>query len=134
VTERVARDGLAIEVERGRKALGRVAWDVAAMAYLTALLGGYFLSMTPPLPASEVEAARALGRRRFNVLVDQIANRFGTDGRLTGEIVEADHGWAATTFDDQIETAHAPADGLAGTLAAVGAEARVTKTEEKDEE
>jgi hypothetical protein len=32
VTERVATDGLAIEVERARRALGRVEWDVAAMA------------------------------------------------------------------------------------------------------
>ena len=57
-----------------------------------------------PLPASEVEAARALGRRRFNVFVDQIPNRLGTDGRLTAKIVErlaqADQGRAATTFDE----------------------------------
>jgi hypothetical protein len=33
--------------------------------------------------AIEVEVARALGRRRFNVLVDQIANRLGTDIQLT---------------------------------------------------
>ena len=32
VTERVATNGLAIEVERARRALGRVEWDVAAMA------------------------------------------------------------------------------------------------------
>jgi hypothetical protein len=31
VTERVARDGLAIEVESARRALGRVDWDVAAI-------------------------------------------------------------------------------------------------------
>ena len=50
VTERVATDGLAIEVESAKKALGRPEWDVAAMAYLTALLSRYLLSMTPPLP------------------------------------------------------------------------------------
>jgi hypothetical protein len=64
----------------------------------------YFLSMTSPLPASQVEAALALGRRRFNVFLDQIANRLATDGRLTAEIVErlgqADQGRAATTFDE----------------------------------
>jgi hypothetical protein len=52
------------------------------------LLGRYFLSMTPPLPASELEAARALGRRRFNLFLNQMANRLGTDGRFTAEIVE----------------------------------------------
>jgi hypothetical protein len=60
--------------------------------------------MTPPLSASEVEAVRELGRRRFNVFLDQMANRLGTDGRSTAEIVErlgqADQGRAATTFDE----------------------------------
>jgi hypothetical protein len=60
--------------------------------------------MTPLLPASQVEAARALGRRRFNVFIDQNANRLGTDGQLTAKIVEAsgqaDQGQAATTFDE----------------------------------
>jgi hypothetical protein len=60
--------------------------------------------MTSRLPASEVQVARVLGRRQFNLFVDQIANRFGTDGRLTAEIVErlaqADRGRAATTFDE----------------------------------
>jgi hypothetical protein len=31
VTDRVARDALAIEVESARKSLGRVEWDVAAI-------------------------------------------------------------------------------------------------------
>jgi hypothetical protein len=64
----------------------------------------YFLSMPPPLPASEVEAAQALACRRFNLFLDQIANRLGTDGRLTAKIVErlvqANQGRAATTFDE----------------------------------
>jgi hypothetical protein len=60
--------------------------------------------MTPPLPASEVEAARALGRKQFNVFVDQIANRLRTDDRLTAKIVETSaqsHQRRATTAFDE---------------------------------
>jgi hypothetical protein len=96
-------------------------------------LGRYFLRLTPPLPASEVEAARALGRRRFNVFLDQIANRLET-AKIVERLAHADQGRATPTFDEYIETGHAPADGLAGSFAVGGAKAGVTKMEKKDEE
>jgi hypothetical protein len=68
-------------------------------------LSRYFLSMTRALlPASEVEAATALGRSRFNVLFDQIVERLGTDGPLPAKLIEtlaqADQERAATSFDE----------------------------------
>jgi hypothetical protein len=68
VTERITLDG----------ALGLVECDVA---YPTALFVRYFQSMIPPLQASELAVARALGCRRFDVSLDQIAKRLGMDGR-----------------------------------------------------
>jgi hypothetical protein len=58
--------------------------------------------MTPA--PSEVKATTALGRSRFNVLLDQIAKRLGTDGRLTAKIIErlaqADPERTTTAFEE----------------------------------
>jgi hypothetical protein len=87
-TKCVAADGLAIKVERTRKALGRPEWDVSAMTQVNAVLVRYFPSMASPLLLRQAEAARALGRRWINVFLDQFAKHFGTESGLTAKIVE----------------------------------------------
>ena len=42
----------------------------------------YYLTITPPLPAVDQEAARALGRERFETFVTQIGRRLATGSRL----------------------------------------------------
>jgi hypothetical protein len=74
-------------MESVRMALGRVEWDVAVMSESAAPFVRYFLSMTPPLP-SGMEVERALGRKQFSMILDQIAERMRTDGRLTAETIE----------------------------------------------
>ena len=49
----------------------------------------YFLTITPPLPAPEQDAARALGRQRFEVFVAQVGRRLASDQRLVSEILES---------------------------------------------
>jgi hypothetical protein len=56
-------------------------------AETVALFVRYFLTITPPLPESEQEPARLLGRKRFDVFVDEIARRMGGDRRLATEVL-----------------------------------------------
>jgi hypothetical protein len=48
----------------------------------------YYLTITPPLPAVDQEAARALGRERFETFVIQIGRRLATGSRLVAEVME----------------------------------------------
>lgn len=56
---------VALQQERNERALDRLERDVAIATELLATFVRYFLTITPPLPASETGAARALGQRRF---------------------------------------------------------------------
>ncbi len=67
---------------------GRVARDVAIATETVALFVRYFLTITPPLPQPEQEAARALGRERFEVFVAQVGRRLASDHRLVSEVLE----------------------------------------------
>lgn len=46
-------------------------------------------SITPPLPQSEQEPARLLGRERFDVFVAQVGRRLAGDQRLVSEVLES---------------------------------------------
>ncbi len=61
------------------------------MAIATELLAtfvGYFLTITPPLPARETEAARTLGRLRFDDVIAGIAHRLKTDRNLIARVLD----------------------------------------------
>jgi hypothetical protein len=53
-----------------------------------ALFVRYYLTITPPLPAVDQEAARALGRERFQTFVTQIGRRLATGSRMIAEVME----------------------------------------------
>ena len=69
----------------------------------------------PPLPQPEQDAARALGRQRFEVFVAQVGRRLASDHRLVSEVLEsiAEHNpdLFATTADDEAPT-NAAADAV----------------------
>jgi len=69
--------------------LGVVARDVAIATETLSLFVRYFLTITPPLPQAEQDAARALGRQRFEVFVAQVGRRLGSDHRLVSEVLES---------------------------------------------
>jgi hypothetical protein len=71
------------------KAVGVVARDVAIATETLSLFVRYFLTITPPLPQAEQDAARALGRQRFEVFVAQVGRRLGSDHRLVSEVLES---------------------------------------------
>jgi AcrR family transcriptional regulator len=70
------------------RAIGSIARDVAIITETLALFVRYFLTITPPLPKSEQEPARLLGRQRFQVFVAQVGRRLAGDRRLISEVLE----------------------------------------------
>ena len=85
-----------------------VARDVAIATETLSLFVRYFLTITPPLPQGEQDAARALGRQRFEVFVAQVGRRLASDHRLVSEVLEsiAEHNpdLFATAADDEAGT------------------------------
>mgnify|MGYP003519494520 CR=1 FL=1 len=71
------------------KVVGVVNRDVAIATETLSLFVRYFLTITPPLPAPEQDAARALGRQRFEVFVAQVGRRLASDNRLVSEVLES---------------------------------------------
>ncbi|WP_143149266.1 CopG family transcriptional regulator [Hyphomicrobium sp. CS1BSMeth3] len=71
------------------KGLGDVQRDVAIVTETLSLYVRYFLTVTPPVPKTEQDAARALGRERFEVFVAQIGRRLASDHRLFSEVLES---------------------------------------------
>jgi len=78
-----------LQQEQNGKALKRLERDVAIATELLATFVGYFLTITPPMPARETEAARALGRLRFDQVIAGIARRLKTDQHLIARVLES---------------------------------------------
>jgi hypothetical protein len=55
-----------------RGQLDRVERDLSVTAETIALFVRYYLTITPPLPSGDQDAARALGRERFEMFVAQV--------------------------------------------------------------
>jgi hypothetical protein len=81
-------EGLTRRLNELHKVVGTIARDVAVTTETLALYVRYFLTITPPLPQSEQEPARLLGKERFQVFVAQIGRRLATDHRLVSEVLE----------------------------------------------
>lgn len=74
-------------LDRINRQLDRVDRDVGIVAETLALYVRYHLTITPPLPLSDQEAARALGRDRFEMFVAQVGRRVASGNRLVAELV-----------------------------------------------
>lgn len=83
-----AEEVLVRRLDELHKVVGVVNRDVAIATETLALFVRYFLTITPPLPQSEQEPARLLGRERFQVFVAQVGRRLATDHRLVSEVLE----------------------------------------------
>jgi hypothetical protein len=115
------------------KVVGVVNRDVAIATETLALFVRYFLTITPPLPQSEQEPARLLGRERFQVFVAQVGRRLATDHRLVSEVLETiasnNPDLFTTTADDAPLHGRAAGNGN-GAHRKVAAEAEPADTEE----
>lgn len=81
-------EGLARRLNELSKAVATIKRDVAIVTETLALFVRYYLTITPPLPQSEQEPARLLGKERFQVFVAQIGRRLAEDHRLVSEVLE----------------------------------------------
>jgi hypothetical protein len=79
-------DLLVLQQESNNRSQRRLERDLAIAAELIATFVRYFLTITPPLPESEHAAARALGRLRFEEVIEDIARRLRTDRSLIARV------------------------------------------------
>jgi predicted transcriptional regulator len=82
-------DALARRLDELNRNVARIGRDTAIATETLALFVRYFLTITPPLPHSEQEPARLLGRERFEVFVAQVGRRLAGDQRLVSEVLES---------------------------------------------
>jgi hypothetical protein len=70
------------------RTMNQMARDGQVALETIALFVRYYLTITPPLPAVDQDAARALGRERFDTFVTQVGKRLATGTRLVAEVME----------------------------------------------
>ena len=88
------------------RTLRRLERDLAITAEMTAMFMRYFLTITPPLPANEHAAARALGHLRFDQVIEEIAKRIRTDRSLMARVTAAVTGGPEQTNSDSKGVGH----------------------------
>jgi hypothetical protein len=81
-------EGLARRLNDLNKAVTAIGRDVVVATETLGLFVRYFLTITPPLPQSEQEPARLLGKERYEVLVTEIGKRLAGSHRLVSEVLE----------------------------------------------
>jgi hypothetical protein len=82
-------DALARRLDKLARIVSRLERDMAISTETLGLFVRYFLTVTPPMPESEQEPARALGRERFGVFVVEVGRRMSSDRRLVAEVLES---------------------------------------------
>lgn len=75
-------------LDRMSRQLDRVDRDLSIMGETVALYVRYYLTITPPLPSIDQDAARSLGRERFEMFVAQVGKRVASGGRLVADVME----------------------------------------------
>lgn len=96
-------------LDRMSRQLGRVDGDLSVLSETIALFVRYFLTITPPLPTGDHDAARALGRERFEMFIAQVGKRIASGGRLVTEVMEHISPTQPDLFTQRFEDGAAPA-------------------------
>lgn len=76
-----------LDAQRNR--LRRIGREVEVIAETFALFVRYFLMITPPLPESEQEEARQLGRARLEVFLKEVGRRVASDGGWVTDVMQS---------------------------------------------
>jgi hypothetical protein len=74
-------------LDRMSKQLAQVDRHQLIVLESVALFIRYYLTITPPLPRSEQEPARALGHQRFEFFIAQIGKRLAGGQNIVGEVL-----------------------------------------------
>tara|TARA_R110001606_G_scaffold353734_4_gene504398 strand:- start:269 stop:736 length:468 start_codon:yes stop_codon:yes gene_type:complete len=75
-------------LDRLTRQFGRIERDNLVLAETLATFVHYFLTVTPPMPANQVEAARAKGDLRFDLFIRQVAEALRSGQRILQNAVE----------------------------------------------
>jgi len=75
-------------LDRMSKQLAQIDRHQLIVLESVALFIRYYLTITPPLPRSEHEPARALGHQRFEFFIAQIGKRLAGGQNIVGEVLE----------------------------------------------
>jgi hypothetical protein len=87
--EKRSSDEILQHLKRLTKRLRQMHRETEVMSETLALFVRYFLTITPPLPASERKAAQALGRERYQIFIEQIAKRVTSEAGMIADVAEA---------------------------------------------
>ncbi|WP_088347329.1 MULTISPECIES: CopG family transcriptional regulator [Rhodomicrobium] len=81
-------DVLLRRLDAMNRSAGALEREIFVIGETLALLVRYFLTITPPLASSEQEAARLLGKERYQAFLTQIGRRIGANRRFAAEVLE----------------------------------------------
>ena len=81
-------EGLARRLSEINRTLATLARDQLVATETLALFVRYFLIATPPIPDSDQESARLVGRKRYEVLLAEVGRRVAEDRRLAAEVLQ----------------------------------------------
>lgn len=102
-------DGVLRRLDGLSKDLAALEREVAVASEMVSLFVRYYLTVTPPLATSEHQAARTLGKERFQMFLAQIGRRVASDRRLASDALESvavnDPDLFAVAVDDAPPTA-----------------------------
>ena len=83
------RDGSIIRrLDYIARQLDRMERSAAIQTETLALFIRFFLTVTPPLPNTDQDAARALGKERFDYFIGQLSRRLAGGKNMIGEVLE----------------------------------------------
>jgi hypothetical protein len=71
------------------RAVARHASEQTVATETLGLLVRYFLTVMPPIPESDQESARLVGRRRFEIFIAEVGRRVAEGHRHTAEVLKA---------------------------------------------
>lgn len=79
-------DVFKVRLDRMGNHLGRLTRDVEVVVESLALFVRYYLTVTPPLPESDLEA-RAIGHDRFQAFVDQVGRKIASGRSVSKDMI-----------------------------------------------
>lgn len=83
------RDGALIRrLDRLTRQYDRIERDLSIAAETLALYIRFFLTVTPPLPTGDQDAARAIGKERFEYFITQLARRLAGGKNMIRDVLE----------------------------------------------
>jgi hypothetical protein len=95
---------IARRLDRVGRQLDRIERDLSIIIETVGLHVRYHLSVTPRVANSEQEAARALGRDRFELFVAQVGRRLAAGGGLIAEVLDRASSTKSDAFTQSPET------------------------------